>query len=272
MGNMSKKSAYDSVLETNFKSEVELLKYQAEVMYNKELYFFKQLVTPDMKILEVGSGPGYITELMKKTFPNNPITCLELNDELQSIEKNTEYLKEFNDITYIQGSILESNLPFESFDLVFTCLVLMNISDGCEKAVEEIYRLLKPGRISIINEPDQNLTISDPGHDADHKYLKEKLESRNSRMDFKFGQKLPKLLIKIGFSQIKMNGIVLHPDIDQLFFKENSLIPVKYLKPQLDHGLITVDEYHYLSKYITEIVRNENSLVFTIVFIIISTK
>ena len=267
-----KKSAYDNILETDFKTEVERLKYQAEVMWKKELDYFKLLgISDDMRILEVGSGPGYMTELIKKSYPNNSMTCLELNPELISVAKNTEYLKEFKDITYIQGSILESNLPSQSFDIIFTSLVLMHISER-EKAVEEIYRLLKPGGISIIIEADQDLTIMEPDVDKEHLYLKEKGKEIDKKfgVDNKFGRRLPKLLLKFGFLQTKMNGIVIHSDIDTFFFREMS--SPKYAKPFLDKGLITTEEYNYLLKYNTELLENEDAIGFVVVFIIISIK
>lgn len=74
MGNQE--SSYENSLrEEYFDNEVKRLRYQAEISWNKELDFFKLIgIKPEMKILEIGGGPGYMTELIKRTFPKNSLT------------------------------------------------------------------------------------------------------------------------------------------------------------------------------------------------------
>ena len=75
---MNLKNAYDDIIKIKgFSNEVERLRYQAEISWHKDIDYFNRIgINEGMKILEVGSGPGFITECIIKSFPSVSITCL----------------------------------------------------------------------------------------------------------------------------------------------------------------------------------------------------
>jgi ubiquinone/menaquinone biosynthesis C-methylase UbiE len=247
---MANENAYNKVLDIKgMSNEIERLKYQAAILWDSELDFFHLLgITNDMNILEVGSGPGYITELIKKSFPYNPITCIDINSKFLEIAQNNEVLRQYSNVSFIEGSIFDSGIASESFDIVYTRFVLEHLSRP-EKALTEINRLLRPCGYSIIVETDEYFFFTQPDFDSAHDYLKEKINAiyRNTGLDHAMGRKLPKLLADAGFSRIKMNAIIRHSDIDSTIFKK--LDPEKQYRPLLDKGYITKEEFEYLMEF-----------------------
>lgn len=275
MGNQE--SAYNETLkERGFENEVQRLKYQAEIFWNKEKDFFKLIgvsSNSERKILEVGSGPGYITELIKKSFPGNSITCLELNENLIRQARNNKNLE---DIEIIKGSILESNLPSESFDIIYTRLVLMHIPQSeSEKAIQEIYRLLKPGGYSIISEAEDSFILISP--EVQPKELFNKISQIANELqkqhggDRSIGRKTPKLLKKHGFTNIKVNYPIVHTDIDSVELIKSMTKPENY-KPFLDNGLLTEEEFQTLEKLYNEFPQSDDQLAMSGVLIITAKK
>ena len=271
---MSKEeSAYDKTLkERTIDHEVKRLKYQAVLYWNNELDFFKLIgISPGMKILEVGSGPGYMTELIKKYFPENPLTCLELNEKLIEIARSNQNI---TDVQIYNGSILESDLPSESFDIIYTRLVLMHVPEPM-KALKEIYRLLKPGGFSIISEVEDTFFLFDPEFEPD--YLFRKVENiiielhKKKGGDRTIGRKLPKMLKKIGFSNVKVNFPIIHSDINSLDLIK-SMLKTENLKPLIDMGLLTKEEYLTIEKFFNEFPKTEDALMMSGLLVITGKK
>jgi ubiquinone/menaquinone biosynthesis C-methylase UbiE len=99
------------------------------------------------KILEIGCGTGIYTRFLVKDF--NYVTATDLDKEMcrQTHAKYPSAKVEVADATL---------LPFKngSFDGVFGVSILHHISD-CNKAFEEISRVLKKGGWIVFCEPNQ---------------------------------------------------------------------------------------------------------------------
>lgn len=105
-------------------------------------------------IVDLCSGTGDLAMLIKKHYPKTHVTGVDFSEKM--IEKANRYKeilctkrhsdgfspKEFN-INFLQGDA--TNLPFadNSFDVVTMGFGLRNIYNA-EKAVEEVFRILKP--------------------------------------------------------------------------------------------------------------------------------
>ena len=97
------------------------------------------------KILDVGCGTGTLTAMMKQTHSSSEVHGIDIDDDVLNIARR-KFGSNSQNILLHQGTILQ--LPFEknSFDAVCSCLVLhhLNIQDK-QQAIEEIFRVLKPG-------------------------------------------------------------------------------------------------------------------------------
>lgn len=94
-------------------------------------------------VLNVGVATGGTTEMLEKLFSS--VTSLEYDKDC------CDYLRN-KGIDVVEGSIKE--LPFEdnSFDLVCAFDVIEHVDDD-RKAIDELYRVLKPGGCVFITVP-----------------------------------------------------------------------------------------------------------------------
>ena len=90
----------------------------------------------DARVLEIGSGTGYILEKICRQYPNS-LGLEVVGSSYQFIDPR---------IILYDGYVIPS--PENSFDVVFTSNVLEHVTD-IGAFVEEIARVLKPGGIAI---------------------------------------------------------------------------------------------------------------------------
>lgn len=91
------------------------------------------------KVLDLCTGTGDLARLIKKQSPKSIVTGIDFSEKMLEIAKNKG-----SDINYIKKDI--TDLPFldNEFDFVTMGFGLRNIQNA-EKAVEEVYRVLKSG-------------------------------------------------------------------------------------------------------------------------------
>ena len=102
---------------------------------------------PKSKVLDVGCGEG--RHIFGSLYEFTDVYCIGLDQDIPSLEKCKEGLEFFIELdsvatVFMQGSV--DKLPFEdnSFDLVICSEVLEHLLDY-HVAIDEIYRVLKPG-------------------------------------------------------------------------------------------------------------------------------
>lgn len=109
------------------------------------------------QVLEVAPGPGFLAiELAKRGFV---VTGVELSEDFVAIEeKNAK--EEGVSVEFKQGNASELPLPDSKFDVVVCSAAFKNFSKPL-KALEEMYRVLKPGGIALILDMNRENTKED---------------------------------------------------------------------------------------------------------------
>src|SRR5438045_9724778 len=101
-----------SEMNEDVEKEVERLRGQALWGWDKEsrnLSWFG--LTDGMSILEVGSGPGFITEQLLALYPNSHITCVEIDPDLiLPAEKYLQSKALGGSYTIIQGDLMSMDI------------------------------------------------------------------------------------------------------------------------------------------------------------------
>lgn len=212
---MTNSGSYDvrrSHLDTE--AEIQRLAVQARLGWEKEARTLSWFGLKDgMSVLELGSGPGFITEQLLAAFPTCPITCLEIDPEL--VKQAKQYLQGKADdrVQFIEGSALDIRLIDNHFDFAYARLLFQHLSNPIG-AASEIRRVLKPGgRLVIYDIDDEIFGLTEPPipelPSIIVKYGQAQAAQGGNR---RIGRSLWRILKAAGFSKLDSEVIAAHSD------------------------------------------------------------
>ncbi|MEV7025337.1 methyltransferase domain-containing protein [Kitasatospora sp. NPDC093558] len=256
-------------------NELARLARQATLSWAKEANLLRAYgLRADHDVLEVGSGPGYISELMLREIPEGTLTCLELEEHLMDYARG--YLADAGPrLTLVNGSVLESPLADESFDLAYARLVIQHVP-GPEKALAEIHRMLRPGGrvvIADVNDEVWGWVSPDLGTPAFQEVLQARIDLQVERGgDRLIARRLPRLLREAGFTDVRVDAVLVSSDefgMDdlrpQMDFRSRTAAMVAAKPesgPAVEATADAVDEW----------VKDENASVTMLMYLISATK
>ncbi|MBN3950375.1 MAG: methyltransferase domain-containing protein [Nostoc sp. NMS7] len=210
---MTTSKSYEVSLEhIDVKSELHRLHNLANQNWEKEARNLKEFGLQDgMSILEVGSGPGFVTELLSSLVPNGSIISVEIDPDL--IKYSEQYLKDKASSQYriVEGSVMDMDFPDNTFDFVVARLLIRHLPDPIG-AVKEIFRVLKPGGKLAITEFDYGIPpISDPDVPEGELIREKAMYAHKARGgDPLMGRKLWRVLKASGFQKFDLEAVVFH--------------------------------------------------------------
>ena len=114
-------------------------------------------VTPGMRVLEIGPGPGNFTvALARRVADQGSITCVEIQPGMIDMLHKLLSTERIDNVEVLQGDAQKLSFPAESFDMVFLATVVGEVPDA-RALFHQCARVLKPGGILAVTEQ-----ISDP--------------------------------------------------------------------------------------------------------------
>lgn len=157
---------------------------------------------PSDTVLEIGCGTGYFTKEIVKT--GAIVTAIDISPELLNIAK--QEITQPN-VHFMLDNAYELSFGDSSFDSVVGSSVLHHLE--IEKAIREMYRVLKPGGSIFFTEP--NMMNPQIALQKNIPALKSKLGDSPDETAF-FRWPLKRLLQKTGFTGIRIIPFdFLHP-------------------------------------------------------------
>ncbi len=104
-------------------------------------------ITPGMKVLELGCGPGYFTKELAKTGAE--ITAIDISPDFLDVAR--QQIQD-NNVHFEQENAYALTYKDESFDTIVGSSVLHHLE--IDQAVREIFRVLKKGKEIVFAEPN----------------------------------------------------------------------------------------------------------------------
>lgn len=192
--------------------EIRRLENQARMGWKKEARTLQLFgLRDEMKVLELGSGPGFITEQLATLVPSGSITSVENSPAM--VEHSRKYLESRLPCKHEILQVSAAALPLDdnTFDFAVARLLFQHLPDPAAVA-REAMRVLKPGGRLVVADLEYDLApVSDPMI-PQHKVVREKSIAINQTMgaDVHMGRKLWRLLKRVGFMGLDVELVALH--------------------------------------------------------------
>jgi ubiquinone/menaquinone biosynthesis C-methylase UbiE len=185
-----------------------------------------------MRVLEVGCGSGNMTcWLAEHVGPAGAVVALD-NSEAQ-LEQARRQVGErsLRNVTFAVADATAPDLPAESFDLVYSRLLLMHLTDPL-KALRAMAGLVKPGGRVVCEEMDLSRWVCEPPSrlQARSHELKLALSDRRGQ-HWRVGASLHELFRQAGLSEVAVSANV--PLVLRGEEKRLLVISFRELAPQL---------------------------------------
>ncbi|APV48477.1 hypothetical protein BWI17_01510 [Betaproteobacteria bacterium GR16-43] len=187
----------------------ELLRSQVAQTWRKELRQLEWLGVADgQSILELGCGPGWITERLLEAYPNSAITALDNHAERLAQGRARLHPVAPERLQWREARAESSGLASESFDLVYARFLFHYVEDPLVLAREAL-RVLKPGGMLVVTEIDDGLFgVTSPEVPELASVLERVARARQGKGgDRHRGRELRGLLAKAGFDAIDLDAI-----------------------------------------------------------------
>lgn len=117
--------------------------------------FFLPYLEPGMTLLDCGCGPGAITLGLAEKLAPGEVIGVDIEPSQVDLARRMAQEKKIANVRFEAASVYD--LPYEdnSFDAVFASAILGNL-DAPQRAVVEMYRVLKPGGVAGFHEFDHD--------------------------------------------------------------------------------------------------------------------
>lgn len=134
-----------------------------------------------LKILDYGCGSGMVMKHVIYNINSSLVVGIDISKEMLKIARKR------NAGELVLGNVMSCGFKEECFDIIISRGVLY-LLNNLEEAIKEINRILKPGGILVISEPNENLILD---------LIRKVLRLRSSRFSKEHKSIQKKRLIKL---------------------------------------------------------------------------
>ncbi|MGK5083232.1 methyltransferase domain-containing protein [Bdellovibrionota bacterium FG-1] len=194
--------------------ETERLERQSQMKaydFELELQFLK--VLEGQKILDAGCGSGIVSDYLSRRAPEVEIVGLDFSKERIEAAKAKYGLAK--NISFVQQSLLETDLMQDRFDTILCRYVLRHFSaSDCKSVIQNLFGLLKPGGTLYCIDVEGVMGEIYPASRFLKTALRKLREAKS--VDFQVARKMPTLLLEQGFQDVDWHVLVSEFKEDEL--------------------------------------------------------
>jgi SAM-dependent methyltransferase len=239
--------------------EVELarLEAQASYLWSKEVEVLRRRGLPvDGPVLEIGCGPGFITERLLELAGDGGVTAVDNDPEMVALA--TRRLASVERVRVLEASVQGLPFPDDAFAAATARLVFQHLPDPTP-ALTELRRVLASRGRLFITDIDGGwplLLDPEPPHLAEVTEAVDRLRGERGGNP-KIGRLLPRLLLSAGFSDIAVDAVTLHSIVDGRQSVSEIIAAMPMLEQLAAHGLISPTVLDDLRAYSEQFERGE---------------
>jgi len=166
-------------------------------------------IRPGARAIELGCGPRGVLELLsERVGPSGTVVGLDKNEGFVASARNHVAEQQLINVEVVHGDARATNLPKESFDVVFCRLLLVNLHQP-EQVVEEMVSLLRPGGVIASHEADYLPHMCDPPSPAwDRLFEIFQAYTRAKGVDLFVGRRIHRMLRDAGIGELQVNPVI----------------------------------------------------------------
>ena len=174
----------------------------AERTAPQQAVFLLPYLTPGMRVLDCGCGPGSITVGLAKAVAPGEVVGIDHDDLHIETARALAAERGVANVSFQPGDIYQLPFEDETFDAVYENAVFIHLKDR-DHAAREIYRVLKPGGLFAARDTEMDglyMSNMTPSIQRGQKLFRRWQRHRGS--DLRTGKNLPAILRHAGFERI----------------------------------------------------------------------
>jgi len=186
------------------------LERQANELAHESRWLFDRInVREGHRVVEIGCGPqGCLALLSERVGPTGTVVGVERSAEQVARARKFAADRHLRNVEVLHADARKTRLPDDRFDLATARLVLVNVPEP-ETLVREMVRLIRPGGVVALHEPDSTTQRCDPSHPAQTRLLEVlNTYAELNGIDRTIGPRVPRMLREAGLVDVGVNPLV----------------------------------------------------------------
>lgn len=110
----------------------------------------------DMKIIDLGTGSGYLSFPIAQKYPNVSIIGLDIVEKALEVNRSVAKEKNIRNISFISYNGIDFPFADSEFDMVISRYALHHFPD-IQKSISEASRVIKRGGFFFVSDPTPNI-------------------------------------------------------------------------------------------------------------------